>query len=173
MPTYTPYPIDVTAYDPDAVLWASANVVAYNVNTKESTTATTNSSGATAVDLSNLTSGYTNGDHIQITVYLNGKSGSARHTVDTGAGSGSVTVYSDDIPEQFNTCHLCEIQAAVTTAGTTVKVYNRSRDFLIASIRGLANTTSDLFFGDVGKPAIMGLIIVKSRSDVEVTARIR
>jgi len=119
--------------------------------------------------LANLSGGYDDGDFIQITVYKNNVSADDRHTVDTAAGSYNSTIYSIQVPAQFETCRIREILCANTTAAATVKIYNRNNDQLIASFILPATNTVEARYGGSGRLVTRGFVVIRSLNTTEVT----
>lgn len=87
-----PYPVSMTVYDTNGTTaYEGARVTAYNTTTGERLPASaevlTASNGQAIIDLANFTSAYSNGDAIQIVVYVHKKSIEVRHIIDTSVGS--------------------------------------------------------------------------------------
>jgi len=168
-----PYPVTITAFDIDnTTKLSSATVTIIEIATQERLTGTTNAAGQVILDLSNFTSGYTNGDVVHIIASKNWKSGGDRHVIDTGTGSYDSTIYADGIPVQLNTCKLVELQAVSAATAGQVRIYDNHHDNLVATLKPPANDTRDIFFGDMGKICVGGFTHVKTRSDLEVTVKI-
>ena len=112
MPTYTPFPIDGIVLDIDgSTALNAAKVIVLNATTAERTSGITNSSGQFILDLANLTSGYSNGDKLQITAFYGTgtaiRSLSKRYTIlltDGAKALGNMILHEGE--EHIGTCNI-------------------------------------------------------------------
>lgn len=88
----TPYPISGTVSDNSSTLLNGVLVSVVNTESNEELTTTTNSIGEYAVDLANLTSGYTIGDKISVYASYGRYYDEEFHTTASSPGYGSVTL---------------------------------------------------------------------------------
>jgi len=164
---YTPYPVDGVVYDVDGVnVVNNSTVVALNTTTGEKISMKTNSLGQFILDLANLTSGYSNGDALQVTAtYGSGsaiRSLSKRHTVSTVAGAyaiGNMVLHPGE--DHFGDCNLT---FAFITSDTTTRYcdYYDRNDNLIFRISSIASSTAEMAFGYLGIRMDKGFIRVFS-----------
>jgi hypothetical protein len=151
-----PYPISGTVYDRDGSTAVAAIVTILDTATHEKTSITCNSNGQFIIDAANLASGYTNGDHLQITASYGSGSGirslSKRHTIDTGTGSydcGSIVLHSGE--DSFLTCNITFASHTNSHSGNLyVDFYDRTNDNLVFRIETIAGETEALPIGYLG-----------------------
>jgi hypothetical protein len=167
MAPYIPYPIDGTVYDIDgSTKVAGATVIAFNVDTGERTSTTTDSSGDFLIDMANFASGYSDGDRIQGTISYGSGSGircmSRRHTIDTAVGAysaGDVVLHPGTDP--FLTCHITFAGHSNThTAKLYVDFYDRTNDVLVFRIEAPLGGSASFPFGYLGQKMDGGFIKV-------------
>lgn len=164
---YSPYPVDGTVYDIDGVnLVNSAFVVALNATTGEKISMKTNSVGQFLLDLANLTSGYSNGDLLQVTATYGTGSGirslSKRHTVSTVAGAyaiGNMVLHPGE--DHFGDCSITFAFITSDTSVRTCDYYDRN-DNLVFRIGSIASSTGELAFGYLGIRMDKGFIRIFS-----------
>ena len=163
-----PYPVDGRVYDMDgSTVITGATVIAFNVTTQEKTSITTDTSGDFIIDLANLASGYSNGDHIQLTAHYGISTGartlSKRHTVNTSVGMwspGDMVLHAG--AEPFGTCFVTFAGVTAGSSARNVEFYDRTYDILVFKISAVANSTEQMSFGYLGQKMEGGFIRVFS-----------
>ena len=144
------YPIDGTVYDRDGTTAVAASVIAFNCTTTERTSVTCNASGQFILDLNNFPSGFTVGDHVQITAqYGNGeavRSLSKRHTTSIAGfySIGSMVLHAGVEPISPNgvTWITAISHANSTAAKKYVDFYDRNDAFIFRVEAALGDTNS-------------------------------
>ena len=164
MAQFLPYPIDGTVVDTDGSTAVAATVVILNTTTAERISLTAETDGTFLLDLANLTSGYTNSDKIQITVFFGAgtamRSLSRRHTVNTAQGSYSVgTMVLHWGADPFGSCYITFASHTNSSgAGLWVDFYDRINDAKIMRIETATGNISTFPIGYLGVKADGGFI---------------
>lgn len=160
---FAPFPVDGTIKDRDGITVRAGTVVVVNCTTGERISGTANASGQFILDLGNLTSGYTIGDHIHVTAFYGTGSGrrtlSKRFIITTGMSNyecGSMVLHSGE--EKFDTCHIFFASVTNSTAGGLyVDFYDRNDNFVFR-IECLGGYYADYAIGYVGVKMDNGFI---------------
>jgi len=167
-----PYTISGSVLDTDgSTALANAQVLIRDITIGEQISTTTDSNGDFSLDLSTLSSAYSNGDKLQILVQTARKAAWRRTTVDTGVGMenlGDIVMH----PEVFqygpgNSVRMYSYSISNQSATTYyVKFYDVDNDDVVLTVQVPANNTITHYFG-VGLRFEGGICVIRESNSVD------